>query len=280
MKHILPVGLTCLVLQSAHAGLLVTDISGNAEIDGRGRVTILAEIPDNARLTLAKDARVVAVDLASGREYLLTGSGSYRVMADGPRDAKGKPVDAKPLPAKNLPDVRLATGKAAQATLVMRSGNTRKFNVPLLHAPARTTVITDTPVFRWSGVEGAEHYRFTLTTPDGRIWKHTLAAMELALPAEQRLRPGERYTWRIEALASGTQGDRPVAEAATHFDVAPAEVMRRLAELRPAANAPFSRRVLYAAQLREAGADADANELWKALARERPNDDVLKGLAE
>jgi hypothetical protein len=261
---------------SALAGLLVTDVAGKAEIEGKGLVATLAEIPDGARLALAPNAQLVAVDLISGREYTLKGNTRYLITADGPKTSDGKPVDAKPLPAKNLPEVKVATGKVAQATLVMRS--IRKFNVPVLHAPARTTVVTPHPTFQWGNVEGASSYRLILKGQEGTTpWETTVTTNEFTAGPDRALSPGTGYTWRIEAI--GADG-RTISDAAASFTVAPAEVIKRLDDLKPAADAPFGRRVLYASQLREAGAIADAQALWKALARERPEDEVLKALAE
>ena len=272
-----PLLLASLLLSAnAMAGLLVTDIAGTAEIEGKGPIATLTELADGARLRLAPGAQVVAVDLASGREYVLKGNARYIVGAGGPKTAEGKPVDAKPLPARNLAEVKIAPGKVAQATLVMRSAP--KFNVPVLHAPARSIVVTARPTFKWGSVDGAAGYRLVVKGQDGAaLWDATVAGNEFTAGAERALAPGESYTWRIEVV--GADG-RTISDAAARFSVAAAEVIKRLDELKPAADAPFGRRVLYAAQLREAGAMAEARELWQALARERPNDEVLKSLAD
>ena len=273
-RLLLPVSL--IISAHAMAGLLVTDISGKVEIEGKGAVATLAEIPDGARLILAAGAQLVAVDLASGREYTLKGSGKYVAAAGGPKTSDGKPVDAKPLPAKNLPEVKFAAGKVAQATVVMRGIG--KFNVPVLHAPARTTVISTRPLFQWGSVEGAANYHLILTE-QGRnaLWDVLTAGTEFTPGQDGALSPGTGYSWRIEAI--GTDG-RTISDASANFSVAPAEVIGRLEKIKPAPDAPFGRRVLYAAQLREAGATADAHALWKALAQERPDDETLKSLAE
>lgn len=274
MKRFL-VGCSIIFTACANAGLLVTDVAGKAEIDGKGSVATLSEIPDGAQLTLSPGAQVTAVDLTSGREYVLK-PGKYAVSSSGLKTAEGKAVDAKPLPAKNLPDVKVAPGKLAQATLVMRS--LRKFNVPVLHSPARTTVISTRPTFKWGGVEGAASYRLILKDRDGNpVWDAAVAETEVATDTKHTLTPGENYTWRIEAL--GTD-ERTISDASANFSVASADTITRMTELRPAANAPFGRRVLYAAQLNEAGAVSEAREIWKTLAHERPDDAVLKSLAE
>jgi hypothetical protein len=192
--------------------------------------------------------------------------------------ADGKPIEAKALPAKNLPyqhDARLAKGAVAQASLVMRG--VRKDNVPVLVSPVRTAVITELPVFRWNAVDAVNSYRLLVTNSSRfSIWDVSTTETVLALPADRKLVPGERYTWRVEAIGDGGK----VSDASATFSVVEAEAISRLAQLKPEADAPFGRRVLYAVQLREAGALAEAKQVWKALSRERPDDEVIKALAE
>jgi hypothetical protein len=99
---------------------------------------------------------------------------------------------------------------------------------------------------------------------------------EITLPAGQALQAGGRYNWRVEAMGA----DGRLSDAAARFTVANAEALTALALLKPDATATFSRKVLYAAQLREAGAVEDAKLLWQALSREQPDDPVLASLAE
>jgi len=275
MTKMLAVALA-LIAPAAFGGLLVTEVSGKVKIEGKGAVATLSEIPDGSRIMIPAGAHLVAVDLASGREFSLKGGSNYLVSAHGPAQTDGKVVEAKPLPAKNLPAVKIATGKVAQATLVMRSLGGGG-NVPLLQSPVRTTITTDTPMFHWSGVEGANNYHLKLTTYEGdTLWELSTHGTSAQLPADKKLTMGERYTWRVEAL--GDSG--PLSDSSAGFAVMAQDIQQRLTELKPEAGAPFSRRVLYAAQLLQAGAKEDAKEQWKALYKEHPNDEVLKNLAE
>jgi hypothetical protein len=265
------IALLVLHAQPSRAGLLVTDVSGSVSIAGQGKVTTLAEIPDGVQLILATGARLVAVDLASGREYVLAGGSQYRVGANGPTTAAGKPVEAMALPVKNLPAVRIAIDKVAPATLVMRG--MRPANVPVPLSPVRTAILTDQPIFNWSGVDAAESYVLTVIRQDGSVlWRMATRETELPLPREFRLTPGERYTWRVEAKGEAGR----LADASAGFTVAAAETIQRLRQLRTERAAPFGRRVLYAAQLSEAGVLEEAAELWRVLAIERPEDEILK----
>ena len=275
MKRIVAAFLFGLLARGVSAGLLVTEVTGKADVEGKGAIVTLMEIPDGSRLNLSAGSSLTVVDLASGREFLLKGGRKYTIAEGGPKAMDGTLIEAKPLPAKNIPELRIGKGKAAQATLVMRG--LRETAVPLLLSPVRTAAITTTPTFRWNAVESAINYRLTLKVKDREpIWDVATRDTELSLPADRALSAGQSYTWKIEAIgASGVLSD-----ASTGFSVADASAMERLAKLKADGNAPFSRRVLYAAQLAESGAVTDAREAWKALASERPDDAVLRALAE
>ena len=84
------------------------------------------------------------------------------------------------------------------------------------------------------------------------------------------------YRWRVEALSA----EGPLSDSSARFSVVSADAMKNLVLLRPAPDSPIGRKVLYAAQLREAGATEEAKIIWKALAKERPDDQTLRSFAE
>lgn len=259
---------------AAQAALLVTDVSGKAELEGRGAVQLMAELPDGATLALAAGAKVVAVDLGNGREYILKTPGRYTLDKAGPKASGGGRVDGSALPGGHLPDVRIATGRVAQATLVMRSA--RK-GAPAV-SPHHTAVTTVTPTLRWPESAEASEYRLTISDASGnRAFDSTVPpAPTFVLPAGARLKAGSRYTWRVEARREG----RTLAEHGSEFTVLADAELRRLAPFRPAEGADFSRRSLYAALLMEAGATEEARALWQTLRAERPDDPALAKLAD
>jgi hypothetical protein len=256
----------------ALAGLLVTDISGLAEVDGRGRVVLMAELPDGTALNIAPGARIVAIDLGSGREYVLT-AGRYAVEKSGPSEVGGKPVASSALPAGKLPAVKIATGKVAQATLVMRSARKPLAGI----SPNQTAVSTTRPTLRWPDNPDATAYRVTLNDAGGKtVFDSTLPKTSVVLSASEGLQAGGRYTWRVEAVREG----RTLAEHRGEFSVLGATDIYRLGQFRPSEGAEFSRRTLYAALLMEAGAIEEARSIWQALRAERPDDSALAKLAE
>ena len=54
------------------AGLLVTEAIGKVEIEGKGPVNTLAQIPDNARLKVPAGAKLVVVDVALVLQHIIT----------------------------------------------------------------------------------------------------------------------------------------------------------------------------------------------------------------
>lgn len=262
-------------LTDAMAGLLVTEVTGKAEIEGRGVVATLAEIPDGARLSLQADASLIAVDLGSGQEYLLQGGQDYRITPQGPQGIGGG-VSATALPAQGMADIHIVPAMVAAARPATRSRAIR-VNAPGPISPVTTIVVSDAPLFRWSAVEASSGYRLSVLKSDGALhWEARTRDTQIPLPNTHRLAPGEKYTWRVEYFSAGGAA----SEASAEFAVAPAATLRQLSALKADARSPFSRRVLYAALLTEVGAKEEARALWQELAKEKPDDNVLRRFAE
>ena len=95
------------------------------------------------------------------------------------------------------------------------------------------------------------------------------------LPMGVRLREGVTYTWELSARL----GDGRRYISAGDFSLADAGVRSQARSLRPAAGAPVSQRVAYAAWLEQMELRDEARRYWKALSAERPEDVKLKMLA-
>lgn len=258
---------------NAMAGLLVTEVTGIVEIDGKAPVATLAEIPDGAHLSLQAGATLVAVDLVSGKEYLLKGGQDYRVTPQGPQ---GKGISETVLPAAGMAAIHIEPGMVAEAKPATRT-RTLQANALSPISPVKTIIISDAPLFRWSAVEASAGYRLSVLKPDGGLhWEARTQDTQLPLPATHRLVPGAKYTWRIEQFSAGG----PASGASAEFSVAPAATLKQLSALKADARSPFSRRVLYAALLTEVGAKEEARVLWQELAKEKPDDKVLRKFAE
>lgn len=260
---------------AAESPAMVTDLQGKASIEGGARrteVSILAPLPSGARLTLAVKARLVLVYLKSGLEYELAGPGSYRIGAAAPEPLEGaKPAKQRALAAAYGAS-RIDTAGKAQAGLVMRSVFIRPI---ALIEPAGRLVMADRPTFRWEAVPGAARYRFELDDDSGAlVVEANTDAPSFTLPEGVSLKEGIVYNWGVETKT----GNQKFSSWSQFALIGKAE-RQRLEQLRPAADAPFSERVLYAAELEGMGLRDDARPLWKSLAAERPDDARLRELA-
>lgn len=264
---------TALCTTNAMAGLLVTEVTGIVQIDGKAPVATLAEIPDGARLSLQADATLIAVDLGSGTEYVLKGGHDYHVTPQGPQ---GRGISKTALAARGMADIHIEPGMVAEAKPASRT-RTIQANALSPISPVKTIVVSDAPLFRWSAVEASAGYRLSVLKPDGALhWEARTQDTQLPLPATHRLAPGAKYTWRIEHFSA----NGPAAGASAEFSVASATTLKQLSALKADSRSPFSRRVLYAALLTEVGAKEEARALWQELAKEKPDDKVLRKFAE
>lgn len=261
---------------SAHAEsvAMVTDVSGKVSSQGKS-VAILSEIEADARVQVDPGARLVAIYLKAGDEYIFTGPAQIQFRVNEPQVLSGaKPQKrANPL-GKGGKDVTIKPMSVAQAAFVMRSGRTTA-RIKLLTLSGTRTLETS-PEFRWQEVESGVQYRFELTDDTGRSLHDTaVGGSSLSLPASVQLREGVTYTWELSARLS--DGRRYVS--AGDFSIVAGDLRARVASLRPAPNAPVSERVAFAAWLEQMELRDEARKYWRALAAERPDDARLRTLA-
>lgn len=255
---------------------MITDLSGKAAAQGnKQELSILAEIESGARISLESGARLVAIYLRSGEEYAFAGPAQIQFQPAEPYILSGaKPQKrASPL-AKGGKDVTIKPVGVTQAGFVMRSGRTTA-RIKLL-SPSGTTTFETSPEFRWVEIEPGLKYRFELTDETGKsLYEADVSGASLRLPDSLRLRDGAGYTWELTTRLS--DGRRYVG--ASDFSVASADLRAQAEALRPAAAAPVSARVAFAAWLDQMELKDEARKYWKTLAAERPDDARLRMLA-
>lgn len=254
---------------------MVTDLQGTAELqwsEGKGRVALLSELTPGALITLGDQARLVLVYFASGDEFAYKGPAQIYIRDDRPVTLEGEAPSTTALFKSSSLQPPMEPLGLAQAGLVMRAPNTGA-TIRLLE-PAGTKVLGQ-PVFRWES-PAAETYEFELTDRAGRkIFETTATETSLRLPAKVQLEPGRTYSWEVEAKLQG--GGRYASWA--DFRVADGDEVRLAEDMRPAPDAPFSRRVAYAAWLEQMDLKDEARKYWAALSSERPDDEALRRLA-
>jgi hypothetical protein len=272
--HAALIALASLLVSAAAAAqgvAMVTDVSGKV---GPGTVTILSEIAVDARLRLEPGAKLVALYIKSGDEYILTGPAQVQFQAAGPNVITGAKPQKRASPVGKGGAVTIKPVGVTQAAYVMRGGRSTA-RIKLL-TPSGTKVLDAAPEFRWQEMEAGMKYRFELTDETGHSLHETeTQATSITLPASVTLKPGANYTWEVSARTA----DNRRYVSAGDFSIAPADLAAQAAALRPAPEAPVSDRVAYAAWLEQVELRDEAHKYWQALAKERPDDEKLKALA-
>jgi hypothetical protein len=99
-----------------------------------------------------------------------------------------------------------------------------------------------------------------------RLHEASVDAPRAVLPPEVRLDEGRPYVWSVSARnARGV-----TSESAAEFRLLPAAQRAALDAARPAAQADFTERIVYALALEQHGLQEEARRYWDALAAERP----------
>jgi len=257
---------------AAQSVALVTDVSGR--VTGDGPVTILSEIRADARMQLEGGARLVAMYLKTGDEYTFTGPAQIQFNAAEPQVVHGNKAQKRANPLGRGSNVSIRPVNVAQAAFVMRSSRTTA-RIKLLSLSGTRTLDTP-PEFRWQAIEPGVKYRVELTDDTGRsLYEAEVEATSLRLPASVKLREGASYTWEVSARMPDNR--RYVSSG--DFSIASADVRAQAGKLRPAAGAPVSERVTYAAWLEQMELRDEARKFWQALSAERPGDTRLRELA-
>lgn len=260
--------------QRAAPVAMVTDLAGAVKLAGpQGAVAagLAAELPADTKIDVPAGGRLVVLVLATGDEYTLSGPVTAQVRADG---LAGTPTERLVRRASAVGTVKLRPERLVQAAVTLRSSR-RPEVLPLL-TTSGTTVLDPRPVFRWKPIDGAATYRFELQDSTGAVLHEArVEATELRLPEGVTLAEGKTYTWEVSTRRANGASFASFGD----FTVAPAALRAQAAKLKPAAGAPVSERVAYAAWLASQELNDDARAAWGQLAAERPDDPQLKALA-
>jgi hypothetical protein len=93
--------------------------------------------------------------------------------------------------------------------------------------PRRTLVQPGQVTFAWTPVPEALEYRLTLAGPGTANGSHRATETRFALPADQVVRAGERWTWSVEAMTP----EGPVRSETYAFEVASDSLLAGLVSL-------------------------------------------------
>lgn len=241
---------------------LVTDVVGDAR-HGQEPLKLLVELDAGRELSLAADATVVVFYVGDGSEWVLKGPGRFRLANKGPEAQGGAPAAKKRPGPPAFRDIKLRPDRVRQAAVILRGRNLT------LKSPVNNYVVLKDVRLAWA-LDNASDTEFEVEVVDSggkRVLKEKTQALEILLPDDARLEPGQRYTWAVMARERGLP--QPLY-AIGEFRVADPVTRRRIENARPKADAPFSERVLFVALLEDIGAKSAADEQRRALAAERP----------
>lgn len=259
------------------ADVLITDVINKPGLATKPPLATLAEFANGSLIDLPGGVQFVAIDLGTGKEYLASGPGQFRISSNGVQSVTTGSVKVRTVVDAPLPPVTIATGKVSRASMTMRGGAAMLEKNDRMY-PSSTAVPTVTPTLRWERVPGSSSYRVTLTEGTKVMWQRATTESQLELTADAGLRGGGQYHWKVEPLQP--TGDPLGNAVAASFSVVASDVAQLLATIKPRPDSPFSAWALYAAQLQQAGAIGDAQPIWQALARERPDDPNLQKLVK
>lgn len=257
---------------------MVSDLQGKGTLIKGGARTpaaLLADLDAGSQLELEANARAVVLYLDGSGEYGLKGPALVTVGAREPQVVKGAAAEKRSVLGGKAKDVQLKPVGMVQGAIVMRSAGPRS-RIRLVN-PAGTRTLDAAPEFRWSDDQPGLTYRFELTDDTGRaLHEADVKGNSLKLPPGVALKEGVTYTWSVAARSPDGRKFSSVSD----FSIAPASLRRQVDTLRPAAGAPFSDRVAYAAWLEQADLKDEARKYWKSLSTERPGDERLQTLAK
>jgi len=257
-----------LAAQAADPVAFVADITGNAAVEGSGKLTFLAELGAGTRLLLGTGATVAITYASTGTEYTVRGPGEFVVGPTDVKAEKGASPTRRVVTSVQDKAVIARVSQTATASLRMRSVPTDRAK-GALQFPVDTRVATLEPVLLFRGEAAPEGSEVTILDTNGKaIWKG--AARAGKVQTGQRLSPATRYRWTV-MTPTGSLGE-------AQFETLGSEGLKKAARSQASART-FPDRVMHALLLQELGATQEARDAWAALARERPDLPELAGLA-
>lgn len=283
-KYCLVVLLGCAWVEAVFAApetvFVVTDLRHGATkfVEGRiEKVGLLDYLRPKTEIRLPKNAEIVLTSFGSDQSYRLTGPGRAMIEAGGVKTLEGPAAELIPQPANQRKVARAITPGQLQA---LKIANVRlrevQENAFLPVAPVEGTILATRPEFSWRAPDGCGSYFLEVSREGGKsVYAGKVDSNRAALPPGVSLARGAAYLWQVKC--EGPSATSRTAQA--RFRVAGASEASAVLDLAPAKGGSFSERLTYAAMLQLKGYLYDAGEIWKSLALERPDSDLLDDLA-
>ncbi len=248
----------------------VTDLKGDVSIDGSGRPLLLGELMAGQKLRLGADSQLTVMFGATGKEYVLSGPGSYELDERGVQAVSGKPAVERATPWRSDPKVVVQVSRAAAASVRMRSVAAPQAAAPRLSFPTEGRIATLRPTFEWKAPGDRGPVRIEVYLPGREAPYQAADVSGTSYRFEQPLAADTEYAWTVRVAGDEIGSAR--------FRTLPTASLAQIEQQRPDERAAFSDRVAYALMLHEAGAKQEAQHEWRRLARARSDLPELEAL--
>lgn len=254
---------------------MVTDVKGAARLKQNTKSTplaILTYLAPGAEIELDTGAHVVLTYFVQSTEFTFKGPARIAIQAGDAKAISGVGEQRKLDNEKSGPVKKfIQNGKMTQAAFAMRSLPTIK---PALQSPLDGKITSANPTFRWKALDDAARYQLVLTDEHGVVLhEEFVETNSWQLPSPSVLRHGSPYYWKVVAFMKS--GESYSSEKRS-FTIADEDAIKRIETRRPAVEASFSDRVMYAVYLETEGFREAAYDVWQELGKERPDDATLR----
>lgn len=252
---------------------MVTDLQGAPATTSKAKLALMAYIEPGTEIQVEPGAKLTLTYFARALEQTFSGPAKIVVQADKVEVLQGGAGKSRKLDPDKASAAKkfepAARERIAVATFVMRSAAPRL----ALVGPVDTKISMIAPEFSWKASKDAREHKLTLMDEQGKVLREARVSGTTWKPQpKEALEYGRTYQWKVESAAGSEQPE----SAQGRFSLLDAESARKMAKQRPGKDAPFSERLLYAAQLENEGLKYEAAQQWRALAAERPQDAVLQ----
>lgn len=263
------------VASAAEPVAMVTDVKGAARLKQNTKSTplaVLAYLAPGEEIELDAGAHLVLTYFVQSTEFTFKGPAQITIQPEKAKAISGvgeirKLDNEKSSPVKKF----IQNGKITQAAFAMRSLPTSK---PVLQSPLNSKIISATPTFRWKALDDTAKYQLVLTDEHGAVLHDEFTETNSwQLSSTNVLRHGASYNWKVVALMKSGES---FSSDKGSFTIADEDAIKSIEARRPAADASFSDRVLYAVYLETEGFREAAHTVWQELGKERPDDANLR----
>ncbi len=247
---------------------MVMDLMGKVQVNG-AQTELLAELEDKSSISLEKDASVLVVFLSSGEEYKLQGPATATIEGNSLKSSH--PAQKSQTILASVENID--NSNFGQAAIVMRSGSSgaQEKMIDMIY-PKSSKILSSSPKLKWLGLGTGYDYRVEVLSEAGdSLYSAETNKTFVQIPDTIVLPRGELLSWEIEAVKG-----KSILYNIADFFIANKDEVSQVEKSRPADNASFSQKLMFAWSVEKRGLNHEAQKYWQILAKLRPNDAVIQ----